>query len=233
MKIEYLYPELGNLFGDSANIKYLRACLPDAEIVMTHLGDEPAFVSGTDLTYCGSMTERGQLKALEALRPYRDALAETIERGGRFIMTGNSFELLGDSIENGGEKTVGLGILPMRAVVDVAHRKNSLLLGEADGVTLTGFTSRFSDVYPEPGLDGFMKLERGIGVNPGAGAEGVRRGNFIGTYMLGPLLALNPDWTRVLLRAMGSDAEPAYAEAAGEAYRVRLAEFRDMKRKLD
>ena len=30
MKIEYLYPELGNLFGDSANIKYLRACLPEA-----------------------------------------------------------------------------------------------------------------------------------------------------------------------------------------------------------
>lgn len=233
MRIEYLYPELGNLFGDSANIKYLRACLPDAEIVMTHLGDEPAFVTGADLTYCGSMTERGQLRALDALRPYSDALAAAIERGDRFIMTGNSFELLGASIENGKEKTVGLGILPMRAVADMAHRKNSLLLGEADGVTLTGFTSRFSDVYPEAGLDGFMKLERGIGINPGAGFEGVRRGNFIGTYMLGPMLALNPDWTRVLLRAMGSDAEPAFADAADEAYRVRLAEFRDPKRKLD
>jgi hypothetical protein len=233
MKIEYLYPELGNLFGDSANIKYLRACLPEAEIVMTKLGERPAFIDGADLTYCGAMTERGQVRALGELRPWREALAESIEAGGRFLMTGNSFELLGEAIEGGAEPLEGLGILPLRAKIDLAHRKNSLLLARADGVTLTAFTSRFSCAWPGEGLEPFAELVRGIGINPEAGFEGVRKNNFIGTYMLGPVLALNPDWTRVLLRAMGSEAEPAYLEAAQQAYAARLAEFEDTRRKLD
>ncbi len=233
MKIEYLYPELGNLFGDSANIKYLRACLPEAEIVMTKLGERPAFADGADLTYCGSMTERGQVRALAELRPWREALAERIEEGGRFLMTGNSFELLGEAIEGGAEPLEGLGILPLRAKTDLAHRKNSLILARADGVRITGFTSRFSCAFPGEGLAGFAELERGIGINPDASFEGVRKNNFIGTYILGPILALNPDWTRVLLRAMGSQAEPAYLEAAEQAYAARLAEFEDTKRKLD
>ena len=233
MKIEYLYPELGNLFGDSANIKYLRACLPEAEIVMTKLGERPAFIDGADLTYCGAMTERGQVRALGELRPWREALAESIEAGGRFLMTGNSFELLGEAIEGGAEPLEGLGILPLRAKLDLAHRKNSLWLARADGGTRTAFTSRFSCAWPGEGLEPFAELVRGIGINPEAGFEGVRKNNFIGTYMLGPVLALNPDWTRVLLRAMGSDAEPAYLEAARLAYETRLKEFEDTRRKLD
>lgn len=233
MKIEYLYPELGNLFGDSANIKYLRACLPDAEIIMTHLGEEPAFVTGTDLTYCGSMTERAQMRAIEALRPWRDRLSEQIDAGARFLMTGNSFEMLGTVIEGGDAPVKGLDILPMRTEIDFAHRKNSLLLCRADGVVLTGFTSRFSNTYPESDVDGFAEIERGIGINSDSGFEGIRRKGFIGTYMLGPMLALNPEWTRVLLRAMGSEAEPAFNGAAMKAYELRLAEFRDPKCKLD
>ena len=32
MKIEILFPEYCNLFGDYGNMMYLKACLPDAEI---------------------------------------------------------------------------------------------------------------------------------------------------------------------------------------------------------
>ena len=41
MKLEYLYPELGNLYGDSANMRYLRKCLPQAEYVETHISSNP------------------------------------------------------------------------------------------------------------------------------------------------------------------------------------------------
>ena len=34
MTIEILYPELGNLFGDMANARYLQACAP---VSYTHL----------------------------------------------------------------------------------------------------------------------------------------------------------------------------------------------------
>lgn len=45
MKIEMLYPEVCNLFGDISNIKYLKKCLPDAEIIKTEINSEPAFVT--------------------------------------------------------------------------------------------------------------------------------------------------------------------------------------------
>ena len=71
MKLEYLYPELGNLYGDGANMRYLRKCIPEAEYIETPLNAEPAFAGDGDVrfVYCGPMTERGQRMALPALRP--------------------------------------------------------------------------------------------------------------------------------------------------------------------
>ena len=45
MKIEVLFPEVANLYGDLSNIEYLKKCLnDDVEIIETSLNDEPAFV---------------------------------------------------------------------------------------------------------------------------------------------------------------------------------------------
>ena len=56
MVIEYLYPEIANLFGDSANFKYLKQSLPEAEFVETALNDTPAFATRhVDLIYMGPM----------------------------------------------------------------------------------------------------------------------------------------------------------------------------------
>ena len=43
MKIEILFPEVCNLFGDMFNMKYLKMCLPDAEFIETALDDVPTF----------------------------------------------------------------------------------------------------------------------------------------------------------------------------------------------
>lgn len=232
MKIEYLYPELGNLFGDSANMKYLRLTLPEAEIVETHLGDRPAFADGADLTYCGPMTENGQALAAAALSPWAEALREAVDVGRHFLFTGNSFELLGDEIEYPGGPLVCAGVLPLSAKRSMDKRKNGFYLGRADGVDITGFISRFSDAWPR-GLDGFAQTLRGLSINPDSRQEGIRVNNLVGTYLLGPLLPLNPDWTKKLLVSMGSDAEPAYYAAAKLAYEKRLEEFRDLKREID
>ena len=61
MKIEVLYPEAANLFGDCWNHRYLKECLPEAEFVYTSLGDTPEFVNGdVPLIYMGVTTECAQ-----------------------------------------------------------------------------------------------------------------------------------------------------------------------------
>ncbi|MBQ7736788.1 MAG: hypothetical protein IJT62_03015, partial [Oscillospiraceae bacterium] len=84
MKIELLYPELCYLYGDLANVRYLKKCCPSAEVVETHYKDRPAFLDGgVDLVYMGSGTEDGLSRAAGALRPYRDDLIQAIDRGQR------------------------------------------------------------------------------------------------------------------------------------------------------
>jgi hypothetical protein len=42
MKIEVLFPEFCNLYGDMSNIEYLHKCIPEAEIIYTSIDEEPA-----------------------------------------------------------------------------------------------------------------------------------------------------------------------------------------------
>ena len=235
MKLEYLYPELGILYGDSANMRYLRRCLPQAEYIETHIGDEPAFESDPEVcfVYSGPMTERGQGIALEELRPYAAALARRLEGGMHGLFTGNSMELPGRSITTEDSTLEGLGIVELRSKRDIAHRYNGFFLGNTEGIEITAFNSRFSHSTPGAGLDGFAKVIRGIGLDPDCEYEGYRYHNLIGTYLLGPLLVLNPLFTQRLLHSLGSSGEPAFFTEALQAYEARLTEFRDSKKKLD
>lgn len=234
MVIEYLYPEIANLFGDSANFKYLKQSLPEAEFVETALNDMPAFAQRkVDLIYMGPMSDNHQVLALSKLRPYRDKLAELVETGTHFLMTGNSFELFGHYIENGDIKTDGLDILDFHSVTDTNRRYNGFFLGERNGVKITAFNSRFSHSYLDGECAGFAKVLRGQGLNKDHEFEGVTKNNFVGTYLLGPLLVLNPLYTKALLEKLGADTKPAFFEASMDAYKRRLDEFEDKERKLD
>ena len=232
MQIEILYPEICNLFGDTGNMRYLRRCLPDAEFVETKLWDEPLFVKETpSLIYMGSMTEKSQIKVIERLLPYRDRIAELIEGGTCFLFTGNSMEVLGERIESKDEELEGLGVLKIRAKRDMKNRHNSMLLGKFEEIDIVGFHSRFSTAESEE--QGFAEVIRGCGTNSGAKTEGVRKNNFFGTYLLGPILVLNPDFTRYLLKLIGAEGNIAFEETARKAFELRLAEFKDTKRHLD
>mgnify|MGYP003184844404 FL=1 len=46
IKIEVLYGEFANLFGELQNVNYLKSCIPDAEVIYTGLHDKPAFADG-------------------------------------------------------------------------------------------------------------------------------------------------------------------------------------------
>jgi CobQ-like glutamine amidotransferase family enzyme len=235
MKIEILYPEAGNLFGDTANMKYLRLCLPEAEFVETPLGNEPAFMKEKiDLIYSGPMTERAQELALSSLLPYADKIAELIDSGTHFLFTGNSLELLGSHIVTDKGDIKGLGVLNFYSKRFMTKRYNGFFLGSCEDIKITGFNSRFSHSYVQGELKGFAEVIRGIGLNENCSFEGIRKNNFIGTYLLGPLLPLNPLFTRKLLVSLGqAEVQPAYYEAAMAAYNKRLSEFEDKKRKLD
>ena len=58
--------------------------------------------------------------------------------------------------------------------------------------------------------------------------EGIRKNNFMGTYVIGPLLVLNPPFTKWLLKGIGAgDVKLAFEKEAMEAYEARVKEYSD------
>lgn len=229
MKIEILFPEYANLFGDMGNILYLKACLPQAEFIETAMNDAPRFLSErVNLIYMGPMSEPAQEKIIARLMPYREKIQELIEGGTCFLFTGNAVETLYQEIKDGGRKIQGLGLLGLTARRNYLHRHNSNFLGDMDGIPILGCKSQFTMAYGDNSQNYFAKAERGMGLNPDTPLEGVRWNNFIGTYLIGPLLVMDPPFTRWLLDAMGAESAPlAYEAAMEQAYAQRLKEFQD------
>ena len=72
LKIEVLFPETANLYGDTHNMVYLKQCLPKAEFIETSLADEPYFANNdVNMIYMGSMKESTQERVIEKLSKYR------------------------------------------------------------------------------------------------------------------------------------------------------------------
>lgn len=231
MKIEILFPEYANLFGDMGNMLYLKGCLPQAEFIETPITAAPLFATEAPaLVYMGPMAEAAQEKAIARLAPYKGRIAQLIEGGTCFLFTGNAMEVLFKEIRDGGRVIPGLGLLDLTAVRNFEHRYNANFLGEFQGMPLLGCKSQFTLAYGDNSQNYFAKAEpgRGSGLNRETPLEGVKQNNFIGTYLIGPLLVMNPGFTRWLLQAMGVGAPAlAHEEAVELAYAQRLKEFRD------
>ena len=184
MKIEILFPEFCNLFGDISNMKYLKKCLPDEEYIETSIEDEPAFVSqDVNFIYMGAMTERTQEKVIAKLKPYKKRIQELIDKNVIFLVTGNAIEIFGEYIENeDGSKIEGLGIFDVYAKRDMMLRHNSLFTGKYEDIEIVGFKSQFTMMYGNIDSYYFIEVEKGVGINPECKYEGIKQYNFFGTY---------------------------------------------------
>lgn len=238
MIIEVLYPEICNLYGDLANVRYLKESVPEAEIVETHINDEPVFVrklpgmkGAPDLVYMGTMTEKSQLIVIEKLSRYREDVINAIESGTNFLITGNAIEIFGKKIiEDDEEVSEGLGIFDIEARRQYTQRYNSLYVGDFvdndEVIKIVGFKSVFGYSYGDACSEKLFDTVLGYGTNPEIKTEGLRRNNFMATYVIGPLLVLNPLFTEWFIKnILKKDVKPAYFDVALDAYNSRLQEY--------
>ena len=236
MKIEVLFAEICNLYGDPQNVEYLRQTLPDAEIIHTSLDSEPYFAHNRpDMIVMGSMSDGMHSLVIQKLNRYRSRLDELISDDVVFLVTGSSVDIFCKTIENVTleSKLEGLGIIPFDVTVNWFDRYNGKVLAKFNDITVTGFRSQFSMLYGEHNNDQFVIVERGIGINKNSNREGFRKRNFFATQLLGPILPLNPDFCEYLISLAGVTATAAFKEEAVSAFRQRVKEFSDPKIKFE
>lgn len=234
IRLEVLYPQMNDLYGDTGNIRYLCKKLEcmgaRVEVISTGMKDVPAFArEKVDILYIGPCTESQQQRQAGLLMPYREALQRRMEAGEVTLMTGNAFELLGTSVtKESGERFPCLGLLPTQARQFTRLRYNDLSLGYWNGVEIVGFKNQLSHSYLPAGekLDGFLRMERGSGWNPESRIEGYCHGFFFATYLLGPILPLNPPFAEKILTHLMPDVPVPELPYEVAAYERRCAEFK-------
>ena len=220
MKIEVLYSEVANLYGDLFNIHYLEKTIPNLTVYYTSLNDKPKFVEHKiDLIYMGPMMERFQEVIINKLKPYKKRIKELIENDTIFLITGNALEIFGSKIDD----IKALGIFQYYSKRDFSYHHNSCFIGKFNDMKIVGFKSQFSYTYNNK--NNFIKVINGYGMNEQDNNEGIRYHNFIATYLIGPFLIYNPPFTEYLLKLLKYDGNIAIKEAVYEAYNIRKEEY--------
>lgn len=230
-KLELLFPEFCNIYGESYSAEYLSRCSSEIELIETNHRDVPAFVTeDVDMIYLGCSPERKQEQIIEILMPYKERISQLIESSTIFLITGNAIEIFGNEICDGERTIPCLGLFDFYAERHMnAERHNSQYVGtftlpNGEEMTMLGHRSQFSFSYgtfDEP----FVNINIGIGMNPDTKAEGIHRNNFFATYSLGPYLIMNPLFAKHLLSLMGISDSLCFEAEAIEAYEYRRAEL--------
>jgi len=231
MKIEILYSEICNLYGDLANVSYI-ASSNNIEVVYTSLKDTPKFISeDIAMVYMGSTSESGQILARDALKPYVNEFKQRIKDNKVILFTGNAIEILCDYIEEDNEKIEMLGLYHLHAIRCLNKRYNSLWLGQYNDIKLVGFKALFSHLYGDNNNNYLFKTIKGDGINTESKLEGFKENNLYCTYVIGPLLVLNPDFAKYILKQMGV-VNPIlkFEEMAYDSYKQRLSDFEEPTR---
>ncbi len=206
LRVCALYPELMNIYADRGNLLLLqRRCAWRGigfELRAASLGDavDP---DAHDLFYLGGGQDRDQrLCAFDLVATKRDALRAAAGRGALVLGICGGLQLLGHSYALGAEEIPGLGLVDLRTVRGEGPRlignvAIEVELEPGERRVLAGFENHGGRTHLGPGEQPLGRVVRGHGNTGDSGAEGVRRGSVIGTYLHGPLLPKNAwfaDW---------------------------------------
>lgn len=195
MRIIHLFADLCNLYGDYGNVCALKRALENkgqtVEVEYQSI-DDTIDVSGADIVFIGSATERNQKVALEYLQDYKDNIKAALDNGTVILATGNSFEMFGQNITDcDGTKYDGLSFFPYETTEGKERIVTDSLCGTSlCGGDIIGFVNKASLTtgVASPLFD----VKQGSGNGKDDSEEGVHYGNFYGTHLIGPVLIRNP-----------------------------------------
>jgi CobQ-like glutamine amidotransferase family enzyme len=206
MRVCALYPDLMNIYADRGNLLMLeRRCRWRGigfELTAAGLGDgiDPA---AHDLFYLGGGQDRDQrLCALDLVRTKRDALHAAAARGALVLGVCGGYQLLGHRYALGDEEIPGIGLVDLETVRSdgprlIGNVAIEVELDDGDRQVLAGFENHAGRTRLGVDEAPLGRVLKGHGNTGSSGAEGVRNGTVIGTYLHGPLLPKNAwfaDW---------------------------------------
>ena len=188
--IAYLYYDILNLYGESGNLKILKYALEKSgyKVIIKFVTVDDILEFDTyDLVYMGMGIPENFNIIIKHLKKYKKDIKSYIENNKVFISTGNSYELFGKYIDLDNNHINTLGIFNFTSKI-----QDNRLVSEVSAKCklfdeeIIGFlnTTTFNNNHKHSFLT--------YNLNDKVINEGVLYKNFIGTYVVGPILARNP-----------------------------------------
>lgn len=187
IKILNLYSDIMNLYGSSGNIKVLEYHLKELDIpfsISCKSIDDDLDFSLYDLVLIGSGSEDNRMLCLEHLKKYKESIQEAVNNNKFFLITGNSVGLFGKKLYD----EDALSIFNYNVTQSEQANSKEVILDNDFGRKIYGFVNN---------CDNFVSEEQSLFED-----EGIKYNNFYGTYVLGPLLARNPDFLKSFLKEL-------------------------------
>ncbi len=209
LRVLWLYPDHMNIYADRGNIAVLDRRCGWRGIGFSVTGAGPGEAidpHAHDLLYIGGGQDRDQaLVARDLVETKRDAISSALEAGAAMLAVCGGYQLLGEFYElEDGERLPGLGLVDLRTVREPGARLIGNVVIESDlgdgPEQIAGFENHGGRTYLGEGETPLGRVVSGFGNNGRDGAEGVRRGHLIGTYLHGPLLPKNTGLADRLIR---------------------------------
>ena len=205
--IAHLYYDLLNLYGECGNVRILKKILEEqnVDVVVKFLTvDDKLNFEDYDFVYMGMGIEDNLKIANKHLKKYKKDIQKYIEDGKYFICTGNSYELFGKEIAFESETIKTLGIFDYKSKI-LEERKIMEISAKTDIIDkeLIGFMNTGSTNDNEK--ENFLKNINNTDEN-----EGIIYKNFIGTYLIGPLLVRNPELLKLIVKKIIKEKNSKY-----------------------
>lgn len=196
IKILHLYFDFMNLYGEYGNVRLLTKALENkghtVNLTKKTVTDTDIDFTAYDFIYCGAGTESKRTYALNHLKKFKDSLKFAFEQNKVMLFTGNSWEMLGKSIETADGKVLeGLNLFDFTAKEQATRRLVGDINAKAEFLeeTLIGFINKCSSV------DGVTSPLFTLTMKPESfqfETEGIHEKNLFGTQIVGPVLVKNP-----------------------------------------
>lgn len=182
IRVAHLYYDLMNLYGEIGNLKVIEYQLKKQKINVIidklSLNDKIEFEK-YDLIYIGSGTKKSTLLVLEDLKKYKQQVKEYIENNKFMLVTGNSINVFSKKIGD----TEALNIFDF----NISY-SNARLVGDVILDNIIGFQNR--DTLIENNSNPIFNNSE----------IGIHYKNFYGTYIIGPLLIRNPNFSQKFIK---------------------------------
>jgi len=191
VKLLHLYYDIMNLYGEYGNIKILEQHLKDqgfeVNVDKKSIGEKKD-LKQYDFVYMGCGIERNQEAILQDILTEKEDLKNFIEEGKTVLLTGNSFEILGKSI-NG---KPALEIFEF----ETEHKEKRetpdvICTSEILENKVVGFINTMSVIKNND--KPLFKIEWNSESSEVNEPEGIIYKNLMGTHLIGPLLIRNPE----------------------------------------